>query len=265
MTAALRKACLGTAGLALLTGAAQLALWAGRVSPATFPLPSAVLTSAASLASTGAFPASVGDTMSAWAQAMAISVVIAVPAGLLLGSVPLAESVLRPVIEFVRPIPAVVLIPLVLLVVQDNLRTEVTVIVYASVWPVFINTIYGIRNVDPLAKETLRAFGFGPASVAARVSLPSAAPFIAVGVRIAASFAFVVAIAVELVGTGLGGIGAFAGQEESGTGDMTVLIAVALWAGLIGLALNGLFAAAERLLFRWHFALAATAATDGQR
>lgn len=255
MTTVLRRVYRGAAGLVLLFGAAQLALWAARVSPAVFPLPSAVLGSAADLARNSDFLASVGATMAVWAEAMAITVVIAVPAGLLLGTLPWAESALAPVIEFLRPFPAVVLIPLVLLIVQDDMRTQLVIIVYAAVWPVFINTRYGVRNVDPLAKETMRSFGFGPLAVARLVALPSAAPFAATGVRIAASFAFVVAIAVELVGTGMNGIGAFTSQEESGTGDMTVLIAVAVWSGLIGLAVNGVFVTAERRLFRWHYEL----------
>jgi NitT/TauT family transport system permease protein len=263
MTAVLHRAYRGAAGLVLLFGAAQLALWAGRVSPATFPLPSAVLGSAADLARNGSFLASVGSTMAVWAEAMVLTVVIAVPVGLLLGSLPFAESAVQPVIEFVRPIPAVVLVPLVLLIVQDNQRTEIAVVVFASVWPVLFNTVYGVRSVEPLAMETLRSFGFGPVCVARLVSLPSAAPFIATGVRIAASFAFVIAIAVELIGTGMAGIGAFAAQEENGAGNMSIMIAIAVWTGLIGLAVNGVFAAAERRLFGWHFAL--TAAAGGQR
>ena len=249
----------GAIGIIALLGAAQLALWAGRVSPDVFPLPSAVLARAASLATSGGFLASVGQTMTSWAEAMAIAVAIAIPAGLLLGTLRVLESLLAPVLEFLRPFPAVVLIPFVLLVVQDDHRTEVVIIVYAAVWPVLINTIYGVRNVDPLAVETLRGFGFSRLAVARRVSLPSAAPFAATGVRIAASLAFVVAVAVELIGTGMGGIGTFAAQEESGSGDMAVMIAIAVWTGLIGLAVNGVFAAAGRRLFRWHFALTATA------
>lgn len=255
-TTALRRFYRGAAGLVLLFGAAQLAVWAGRVSPTVLPLPSAVLGSAADLARNGDFLASVGSTMAVWAEAMGITVAIAVPLGLLLGTLRLVESALLPVIEFLRPFPAVVLIPLVLLIVQDDERTEVVIIVYAAVWPVLINTIYGVRNVGRLAKETLRSFGFGPLAVVGRVSLPSAAPFAATGVRIAASYAFVVAVAVELVGTGMNGIGAFTSQEESGTGDIAILIAVAIWSGLIGLAINAVFVAAERRAFRWHHALA---------
>ena len=76
MPAVLHRAYRGAAGLVLLFGAAQLALWAGRVSPATFPLPSAVLGSAVSLARNGSFLASVGSTMEAWAEAMAVAVVL---------------------------------------------------------------------------------------------------------------------------------------------------------------------------------------------
>jgi NitT/TauT family transport system permease protein len=257
-SAGLRRGYRGAAGLLVLFGAAQLALWAGRVSPDVFPLPSAVLSTTAQLATTSGFVASVGDTMSVWAEAMAIAVAIGVPAGLLLGTLSGVERALKPLIEFLRPFPVVVLIPLVLLIVHDDIRTELVIIVYAAVWPVLINTIYGVRSVEELAKETLRSFGFGPLAIACRVSLPSAAPFAATGVRIAAGFAFVVAVAAELIGTGMNGIGAFTAAEESGTGSMAPLIAVAVWSGLIGLAINALFVSAERVAFRWHRALAAT-------
>lgn len=258
MTPILRRTCLGTAGIAGVFGMAQFALWAGRVSQAVFPLPSTVLARAAGLAANGSFLASAGDTLAAWAEAMMITVAIAVPAGLVLGMLPWAESIVRPVIEFVRPVPPVVLIPLVLLVVQDDLRTEVSVIVYASVWPVLINTVYGLREVDPVAKETLRSFGFGLLAVAVRVSLPCAAPFIATGIRLAASLAFIVAIAVELVGVGMNGIGAFIGLSQSASADIPLVIAVAIWSGLIGIVLNAIFVGTERRVFRWHYMLAAT-------
>jgi NitT/TauT family transport system permease protein len=171
---------------------------------------------------------------------------------------PWAEVAVRPLVEFLRPIPSVVLVPLVLLIVQSNLRTEVVVIVFAAVWPVLINTVYGFREVDAVAKDTMRSFGYGPLAVACRVSLPSAAPFIATGIRIAASLAFIVAIAVELVGIGMSGIGAFVAVSEGGSADITLVVAAAVWSGLIGIALNTAFAAAERRAFRWHRALAAT-------
>jgi NitT/TauT family transport system permease protein len=256
-TAAVRRAGLGVAGLALVFAVAEVLVWAGGVSRSVFPLPSAVLASAAGLLGNGTFWSAVAATFGKWAEAMAISVAIAVPVGLLLGTLPWAEHAVRPVIEFLRPIPSVALLPLVLLIVQDNARTEVVLIVFAAIWPVLINTIYGLGEVDPLAKETLRSFGFGPLAVVWRVSLPAAAPFIATGVRIAASVAFVVAVAAELIGTGINGIGNYLVQAESGIAGITPVLAVAVWSGVLGLAVNAVFVGAERRAFRWHHLLVA--------
>jgi NitT/TauT family transport system permease protein len=258
-----RKIGLGLAGVVVLLGLLQIAEAAAGVNQALFPLPSAVLAQAWALISNGSFWSAVGATLTAWGEAMAVTVIIAVPLGLILGSVPAAESALNPVFEFLRPIPAVVIFPLVLLIARSNGRAEVSVVVFSSVWPVLINTVYGLREVDPVAKQTLRSFGFGPVAVALRVSLPSAAPFIVTGIRIAASLAFIVTIAVEIVGVGFTGMGAYAAQSQSGGGDITVLLAVAVWAGVIGLAVHGIFAAAERRGFRWHRAQTATALGEG--
>ena len=204
-SAVFRRIALGATGLIAAFGTAQLAVLLSGANRNTFPLPSSVLGGVVSLAGTSAFWSSFGGTVTAWAEALAVSIVIGVLAGLLLGSFPAVQSALTPVIEFLRPIPSVVLVPTILLIVQDPMRTQVVAIVFAAVWPVLINTIYGVRSVDPVAVATLRSFGFGPLSVAGRVALPSAAPFIATGIRIAASLAFIVAVAVELVTTGVTG------------------------------------------------------------
>jgi NitT/TauT family transport system permease protein len=245
-------------------GAAELGLWAGKVDQAIFPLPSTVVRRAFDMLGDPAFWSAVTTTLGRWAEALAISVGIGVIAGLVLGTLPWAERALRPVTEFLRPLPAIVLYPLVLIIVQDGAKTEVTVIVFAAVWPVLINTVYGVGEVDPVARQTLRSFGFGPIAVAWRVSLPSAAPFIATGVRIAASIGFVVAIATELIGTGLNGIGSYLIQQEAGSIDISPILAVAVWSGVLGLVINGLFTVAERRAFRWHHLLTAGTAAAGR-
>ena len=120
---------------------------------------------------------------------------VAVPAGLVLGSVPGVRAATRAMVEFLRPIPSVALIPLVALILGPGLRMNVTLIVYAAIWPVLFNTIYGLDDVDPVARETLRAFGFGRLGVIRRVNLPSASPFIATGIRLASSIAIILSIA----------------------------------------------------------------------
>jgi NitT/TauT family transport system permease protein len=243
-------------GVVVVLGAAELASLSGLVDPTLIPAPTTVVASAGNLVANGAFLADVAATLGVWVEAIAIAVAIAVPLGMVLGAVPWLEAAARPVLEFLRPIPSVTLIPLVLLVLHNDVRTQVAVVVYASLWPVLINTMYGLRDVDPLAKQTLRSFGFTPAAVLRRVSLPSAAPFIATGVRLAASIGFVVAIGAELIGGGVNGIGVFLIQTGSGAGHTDQLLAATIWAGLFGLAVNALLTRLERRAFPWHHARA---------
>jgi NitT/TauT family transport system permease protein len=192
-------------------------------------------------------------TLTAAAIGLPLAVLIAVPIGLLLGTVPTVEEMTRVFVEFLRPIPSVALIPLALFFFQPEINAKVALIVFAASWPILINTLYGVRDVDPLGKETLRSFGFGPAAVIWRVSLPSAAPFIATGVRLAASITLILAISVEYIVGGTSGIGSFLIQASTGIGAdaMIDVIAALLWAGLIGLIVNTVLVYAERRLFRW--------------
>ena len=243
-------------GVVVVLAVAELASVAGLVSQQFIPAPTTVLARAGGLLVNGAYLADVGATLTVWLEALLLTVAIGVPLGLVLGTVPWLEASVRPVLEFLRPIPSVTLIPLMLVVLQSDLRAEIAVVVYASLWPVLINTMYGLRDVDPLAKQTLRSFGFGPFAVIRRVSLPGAAPFIATGVRLAASIGFVVAIGAELLGGGAKGIGIFLIQAGSGDGHIDQMLAAAVWAGLFGLGVNALLAHLERRAFPWHHTLA---------
>lgn len=191
----------------------------------------------------------------AWAMGLGIAALIAVPLGLLLGSVPIIDAASRSVVEFLRPIPSVALIPLVALMIGTGLQLRVTLVVYASLWPILYNTMYGLRGVDPLAKESLRSYGFGPLSVLLRVSLPSSAPFIMTGFRLATGVALILTVSTEIVagrGEGIGVFIFFAGIAMPAR--MTDILAGACWVGLFGVAVNALLVAAERLAFRWHHA-----------
>lgn len=215
---------------------------------------STVLGQAARLVTSGRFIADTGATLEAWALGLLITTVIAVPLGLLLGSLPGVRFATRAIVEFLRPIPSVALILLVSLIVGSGLRMTLTLIVYGCAWPILYNTIAGLDDVDPVAKDTLRAFGFGRGSIAWRVSLPSAAPFIATGVRIASAIALILDIGAGYV---LGringpGIGAFIADASSGAGNTPLILAATFWAGILGLVLNGLLLWAERRLLPWH-------------
>jgi NitT/TauT family transport system permease protein len=242
----------GLTGLAAVVAISQILAVTGVVPREFLPPAADVLARAVHLAGDLEFLVNVVATIKAWATGVAIAVAIGVPLGLLLGSVPVVSTAVRPILEFLRPIPSVALIPLVSLILGAGLATEVTLVVYAAIWPVLFNTVYGLQDVDPIPRETLRVFGFGRFAVLWRVSLPAAAPFIATGIRLAAAIGLILAVGTEILagfGDGLGVVIAQAQQAVDGTTDV---LAGTVWAGALGLVINAVLARGERPLFHWH-------------
>ncbi|MFJ2172363.1 ABC transporter permease [Streptomyces sp. NPDC087851] len=247
----MRERLLGAVGVLAALAVCEALGRSGPVRSAYLPPASEVLVRAVRLGADPAFLRGVRVTLEAWAAGLALACAIAVPLGLLLGSVPAVNEAVRVLVELVRPVPSVALIPLVSLLLGAGIGTTVALVAFAAVWPVLFNTVYGLGESDPLAEETLRAFGFGRLSVLLRAALPSAAPFIAAGVRISAATALILAVATEILagfGEGLGIFIAQAGTATDGTRDV---LAGVVWAGLLGLVINAGLLAAERRLFPW--------------
>lgn len=174
-----RDAELGILGVLLAFGVCEAVSRAGIVRREYLPPASDILARSVELAGDSVFLDGIGATLRAWVLGLALACAIAVPAGLLLGSVPVVDAAVRAIVEFLRPLPSVALIPLVSLLLGSGTETEVALVTYASVWPILFNTMYGLGESEPLAKDTLRAFGFGRGAVLLRVELVGAAPFIA--------------------------------------------------------------------------------------
>ncbi|GAA4218294.1 ABC transporter permease [Streptosporangium album] len=226
----------------------------GIIDPEIVPPISAVLLRSVTLVGDPVFLTGVADTVLAWLVGLALAAVAAVVLGVLLGSVPWLSAPSRMVVEFLRPIPSVALIPLAILLFGSEMEMKVSLIFYAAIWPILFNTLYALRDVDPVAKDAMRSFGFGPLAVLWRVSLPSAAPFVATGVRVAAGVALVVVVGAELLSGGQSGLGIFLIDAGSAGGNTDVTLAGAVWAGALGLIVNMLLVRVERSAFRWHFA-----------
>ncbi|MFJ8950853.1 ABC transporter permease [Streptomyces sp. NPDC102340] len=246
-----RDAGLGILGVLLAFGVCEAVSRAGIVRREYLPPASDILARSVELAGDSVFLDGIGATLRAWVLGLALACAIAVPAGLLLGSVPVVDAAVRAIVEFLRPLPSVALIPLVSLLLGSGTETEVALVTYASVWPILFNTMYGLGESEPLAKDTLRAFGFGRGAVLLRVELVGAAPFIAAGIRISAAVALVVAVATELL-SGFGeGLGIFIAQAQQATDGNRDVLAGVVWAGVLGLLINGVLVWGERRLFPW--------------
>lgn len=241
----------GLIGAAVLLVVLEVITRAELVSPTYLPPASTVVLTTAGLLVDPGFLVHVGGTMAAWAVGIAIAVAVAVPVGLLLGSSGRSYLAGVAAIEFFRPIPSVALIPLAILLLGRGLDMRVALVAYASTWPILLNTIYGVRGVDPMARDSARAFGLGRLAVALNVSLPSAAPFIYTGVRISAAIALIVAVSSELIAGGGPGIGTYMLANAQTGVPRELLYAGIVVSGLLGVAINSALVAGERRLFAW--------------
>ena len=181
---------------------------------------------------------------------LGIAIAAGVPAGLLIGSSRWAYRALRVPIEFLRPIPSVALIPLAVLIYGTGLESKVFLAAFASFWPLLIQTIYGVQDVDPVATDTARAFGLGRFARMWRVTVPSAVPYIATGIRISSAVALILAVTAELV-IGSAGLGREINTASSG-GNVELMYALIIATGLLGWALNLAAQAVEKRVLHWH-------------
>lgn len=240
-----------------LTGLAVfLALWEGTVRSGLvqerfLPPPSVVLGQVVGLLGDESFLRDVIASILAWAIALGIAVAIAVPVGLVLGSVPLVRVATRAIVEFLRPIPSVALIPLVILLVGGGPEAKITLAVYAAIWPILYNTIYALDEIDPLLLETARSCGTSRVRTLTDVALPHAAPFIFTGIRLSGAIALILVVSTEFLAGASRGIGNFILEASSGAGRMDLVLAATLIAGLVGFLINDGLERLGRRLFGW--------------
>jgi NitT/TauT family transport system permease protein len=192
-------------------------------------------------------------TLHAWAIGLALAALISVPVGILIGTSDLAYRMTAPLIEFMRPIPSVALIPLGILLWGQGFLMKVILVTYATTWPILFNTVYGVHDVDPIAIQTARCFGMKRMAVLRRISLPSAAPFIFTGIRISASIGLIVVVGTELLASAESGIGSYILFVSSSGGHMDSVLAGAAIAGIVGVLINWVLGLVDRHAFAWRY------------
>jgi ABC-type nitrate/sulfonate/bicarbonate transport system permease component len=192
----------------------------------------------------------IGNTLQGWALGLLISGGLAIPIGIVIGSSRLLYRSVRVIIEFLRPIPSVALIPLAILIYGTGLQSKVFLATFACFWVLLVQTLYGVQDVDPVATDTARSFGFSRRERLFRVTLPSAIPYIATGVRLASTVSLILCVTAELV-IGSAGLGRSINIARSG-GNVELMYALIIVTGMLGWFLNGLFTRAERRVLHWH-------------
>ncbi|MCL3816936.1 ABC transporter permease [Aeromicrobium wangtongii] len=214
------------------------------------PAAGTVVRTTVSLLGDGTLVDPLGETVRAFLAGLAASVVIGVPLGFLVGRLQLADDALGLTLDLLRPIPAVALVPVAVVVLGLGLTMQVALIAFASIWPIVYNTRYGARNIDPLLVDASRLVGLSRTAMAWRVLLPAALPSIMTGVRLAAAVAVVLTIVTELVASGTG-LGYFVSTTQQ-AGDNDSAFAGVLLAALLGTVVNALVRLMEQRLTSWH-------------
>lgn len=240
----------GAVGVVLLLLLWEVVSRAGVLSATYFPAASSTLRRLVELLMTSATWASIAQTVQTWALGLLIGTLLAVPLGFLLGSSATLYRFVRVPIELMKPIPPVVFIPPAVLLLGTGQQMKVILVSYAVFWPVLLQAIAGIENVDPVARNTLRSFHVRPLDRVRFLALPSAWPYVMAGLRIAASLALIATVVTELVANadGLGRDISLA-QISGVPTDMYALIVIA---GLLGLLVNRGFQQIERVTLSWN-------------
>jgi len=188
---------------------AFFALWEiapriGLVEPTFLPPLSQVLASGVQLAASGQLFEHLGASLARSLTGFGISLLAAVPLGLAIGWYKGAADTLNPLIELLRNTAALALLPVFILLLGIGESSKIALVVYSCSWPLLLNTIAGVRNVDPLLVKSARTMGVTPLQLFRKVILPAAVPTIFVGIRLAGAVSVLVLVAAEMIGAKAG-------------------------------------------------------------
>jgi nitrate/nitrite transport system permease protein len=175
-----------------------------------------------------------------------LAVAVAIPIGFLIGMSPLMSRALDPFIQILKPISPLAWMPLALYTIKDSGISAVFVIFICSVWPMLLNTAFGVASVRKEWLNVARTLEMSPGRTAFRVILPAAAPTILTGARISIGIAWLVIVAAEMLVGGTG-IGYFVWNEWNNLSITNVITAI-LFIGVVGMALDQLMGWLQRLV-----------------
>jgi nitrate/nitrite transport system permease protein len=173
-----------------------------------------------------------------------LAVAVAIPIGFLIGMAPLMSKALDPFIQVLKPISPLAWMPLALYTIRDSGMSAIFVIFICSVWPMLLNTAFGVSTVRREWLNVAKTLEMGPGRTAWRVILPAAAPTILTGMRISIGIAWLVIVAAEMLVGGTG-IGYFVWNEWNNLSITNVITAI-LFIGIIGMLLDLLMAWLQR-------------------
>lgn len=248
--AVLRRSVLGALGVAGFLIGWQLLSVLGFFDPTQLPSAADTFGQLGVLLLDLEFWRNIGRTLLAWAIGLAIATVAGTALGTLIGMVPVLRRATHTMVEFLRPIPSVALIPLAVLIYGLQMPAALIIIVYASFWQVLVQVLYGVADIDTVARDTARSFRLPRGEQLRSLVLPTAMPYLMTGLRLAAAVALILAVTAEMT-IGNPGLGRQL-TVAAGIGNITTVYAIVIVTGVLGLVVNLGFRAIERRALSWH-------------
>ncbi|HWM01835.1 MAG TPA: ABC transporter permease [Actinophytocola sp.] len=245
-----RRAVLGVAGLVGFGLILELAPRIGLVPQRYLPPTSRILGTLVEQAADQRFWLAVFDTVRTWLLGLVIAIALGVVVGVVIGTVPVLRAATSSTIEFLRPIPSVALIPLVVVLYGSTITSTLVLVVYAAFWQVLVQVLHGVADIDPVARDTAYSYRLGRWARVRYLVWPTALPYVATGVRLAATVALILTITGELV-IGSPGLGQEIATARA-SGAVAIMYALIVVTGLFGVAANLVTRAAERRALHWH-------------
>lgn len=240
----------GAVGILVTLVLWQLLRVAGVLPSTSVPAPWTVFGALATELASGALVTPLRETVTVFSYGLLVTLVVAVPLGLLVGLSQWTDAALGVLFDVVRPVPAVALVPVAIVLLGLGTRMQVPLIVLAAMWPVVFNTSYGVRNVDPALLDSGRSLGLSRLALIRRVVLPAALPAILTGVRLAAAIAVVLTVVTEIVASATG-LGYYVSLTQQ-SGRYADSLAGVVLAGLFGCVVNGVLVLLESRVLSWH-------------
>lgn len=228
----------------------QLLSVAGVLASDVFPSAWAVIVELFQLITTSAFWLDIWATVSGALIGLLLVLVIGSVAALLIGTMRSVDRSTWFVIEFLKPVPPIALIPLGLLLWGPSPTMKIALVTFGAMWPFLTQMVYGIRQTNNVALDMASSYRLGWRLTTQHIVLPTLVPYALTGLRISASIAVIVAVVTELVG-GADGIGQTIAVSQA-NGVLDTMYAYIITAGVLGVGINVVFGLLEKPLLFWH-------------
>jgi len=227
----------------------QLATGMGWINEVLLPSPVDIVKALAASLADGTLVTNIIASLVRVVEGFVLAFVVAVPLGIAMGLSRVIDGLLDPVLELLRPIPPIAVIPLAILWFGIGELSKVWIIAYGAFFPILVNTMAGFREVERVHVRAAQALGANRYQIFRDVVLRSALPFVIVGARLGMSMAFIVLVAAELIASSSGRGFMISDARYKFRTDQIFLGMACI--GVLGFGLNVLLLAAERRLLKW--------------